>query len=406
MTQSAFSQGIWVSEPSDSFSARYSYYTGVVNGMLYAIGGEEAFQIPIQEFDPATQSWTTPGFTNEDSALFGGTSCTVGGKIYIVGGWDQGQMDSDLIVVDPAARTLTRPATIGHFVPRASPASAALGGLIYIFGGAKNYGPSQPIDTIEVLDTSTLTVKILKTTGPYSPAAGMSASVANGKIYLIGGQDSVGGTSNLVQIFDPATNTWSQPTTTGYFASRAFHAAGVIEGKIYVAAGGNIAFDLGTIRSWTGSPDTNELQMFDPATNAWSTPKTTGILTSRTDLQGEVIDGKLYTLGGYRPHSPVNDFEVFTPVQSGVSQTTIGRSLVVFPNPTTRFVMLSGIQSDLRQIEVENFIGVPVSIITPAISDAANGDLQLDLSRLQPGAYFIRVEYLDGRSDLRSVVKE
>src|SRR5580658_3978697 len=100
----------------------------------------------------------------------------------------------------------------------------------------------------------------------FAPRAWFTTSVVNGKIYAIGGF----GDSTLcttVDVFDTATNKWSTLATTGTFTPRGSLASAVVDGKIYVMGG------------MTGpeTPDhmSNKLEIFDPVTKTWSTPATT-----------------------------------------------------------------------------------------------------------------------------------
>jgi hypothetical protein len=116
------------------------------------------------------------------------------------------------------------------------------------------------------------------------------AAVVDRKIYLIGGcfsSDCRIGVTNLVEIYDIATNSWSigpaMPTP------RWGSAVGVIGGKIYVAAGGSpCPFCF---------PQHNVLEVFDPATNLWTTKAP--LPTRREEVASVVLDGKLHVISGF-----------------------------------------------------------------------------------------------------------
>ncbi len=114
-----------------------------------------------------------------------------------------------------------------------------------------------------------------------------ASAVVNGKIYVIGGWDGrdFSGIGEL-DVYDPASDTWSSPTTTGTFTPRFDLAAAVVNGLIYVMGGVNNNGTLGT------------LEVFDPSTNTWSTPKTTGSMYARSACGAAVVDGKIYVIGG------------------------------------------------------------------------------------------------------------
>jgi len=59
----------------------------------------------------------------------------------------------------------------------------------------------------------------------------LATAVLNGKIYAIGGYDSSGTPTNIVEVYDPATNTW----TSAHPIPRALHhnCAAVAAGKLF-----------------------------------------------------------------------------------------------------------------------------------------------------------------------------
>lgn len=81
----------------------------------------------------------------------------------------------------------------------------------------------------------------------------MTASVVNGKIYVIGGHNGIE-KLHAVEEYDPATNTWrtveSMPTARAYLTSS------VVDGKIY-AIGGEGGFST--------------VEIYDPIANTWQT---------------------------------------------------------------------------------------------------------------------------------------
>jgi N-acetylneuraminic acid mutarotase len=139
--------------------------------------------------------------------------------------------------------------------------------------------------------------------------SGLGVAVVNGKIYAIGGSTQSGGggtrsgplpiTGGVVgtnEEYDPATDTWafkaSMPTP------RAGFAIAVYQNKIYCIGGG-----------------VNEV--YDPAKDTWETKAP--MPTARTGLQANVVNGKIYLIGGYVPDnssygfSPSTFSEVYDP---------------------------------------------------------------------------------------------
>ena len=66
---------------------RSGLMTAVINGKLYAIGGNNGASLATVEiYDPATNTWTTG--TPEPTARYGGAAGIIGSKIYVTGGYD------------------------------------------------------------------------------------------------------------------------------------------------------------------------------------------------------------------------------------------------------------------------------------------------------------------------------
>ncbi len=125
-----------------------------------------------------------------------------------------------------------------------------------------------------------------KSTMP-TPRFGHTASVVDGKIYVIGGGGPNGEMITAVDMYDPATDSWTKkadmPTGRKWFSTS------VLDGKIY-AIGGNSGSD------WGGEPVAT-VEMYDPATDTWTTKA--DLLAARGDLATVVVDGKIYAIGGY-----------------------------------------------------------------------------------------------------------
>jgi len=171
----------------------------------------------------------------------------------------------------------------------------------------------------------------------------LATAALNGKIYVIGGYDSSGTPTNIVDVYDPATNTWSSahsipvalhhncaavaagklysfggPSTQTFVydelndswsavASMLFFqvlspAVGVFNDKIYVAGGAN---------GGGGNSMENAVEVYDPVANTWTAlhPMKTG----RNHCGGAFIDGKFYVVGGRRVTRALDANEVYDP---------------------------------------------------------------------------------------------
>jgi hypothetical protein len=134
-------------------------------------------------------------------------------------------------------------------------------------------------------------------------SAGASASVINGKIYVIGGSGEGPGyiQLNVNEVYDPLTNTWDSlapmPTPRGWLSS------GVVDGIIYAIGGGY-------------PTATNKNEAYDPLTNTWDTTKADLLSPIRTSQAG-VVDGIIYNIGGSS-----RDCEAYDPVANSWTSKT------------------------------------------------------------------------------------
>ncbi len=186
---------------------------------------------------------------------------------------------------------------------------------IYAIGGA---GPVwQALRTVEEYDptTDTWTTKSEMSTA----RQGLSASVVNGKIYTIGGGAASSAayisveTCSTVEEYDPATDTWT--TKSDMPTARGFHSANVVDGKIYVIGG-----------SHGSTPDRNHVrtvEVYDPATDTWTqkgdTPRAIAAGSS------SVVDGKIYVFGGYGGARRVHEYDPATDTWTAKSEMPTAR---------------------------------------------------------------------------------
>jgi len=242
------------------FKDRSFHSSAVIGDKIYIFGGKGnpmVAQLSLtQVFDPATSSWTTPTITDSLIPREDFTSSVVNGKIYVFGGAEYEYYGADPVlsttnqVFDPSTNTWSKLTTTGKFTPRAGLSSCVVGGKIYVMGG---YDSSYTVlGTLEMFDPATNTWSSPSTTGTFTSRAEFAAEEVNGKIYTMGGIDGIN-YLNTVEVFDPATNVWSTPVTTGSITKRACFASVVINNKIYALAGYDASSTVSTV------------QVFDPS---------------------------------------------------------------------------------------------------------------------------------------------
>jgi len=274
-------QGKWSTASSDGFTPRLFAAASEVGGKIYVMGGYGAGSTvlnTLEVFDPASNSWYELVSTGTFIPRFGQSSSVINGKIYVMGGLTEPSDSSTvnlLEVFDPQSNVWSKPTTTGISTKRYGFTSAVINGKIYVIGGKGKAADVGYVTTVEVFDPSTNQWAAPVTTGTFTARSQLTSCVINNKIYVFGGGDSTK-VFNTLQVFDPLTNSWSTPTTTGTSTARRGTASGVLDGKMYVIGG----YDYYT----SGGHDLNTVEVFDPATNVWTTPTTSGDFTARYAL--------------------------------------------------------------------------------------------------------------------------
>lgn len=369
--QATAQTGTWTTK-APMPTARTEHVVGVINGVLYAVGGDLAADVhvtTVEAYNRITNTWTTkaPMPTARGQMAAG----VVNNILYVAGG--QVANNCAPINTNEAYDTATDSWTTKAPMPTARWlfAAGAVNGIIYFVGGQPGCGGQ--FSTVEAYDpaTNSWTTKAPMPTARY----GLSVSVVNGILYAVGGFNP--NPVATVEAYDPVANTWS--TKTSMSSARGFLATGVLDGLLYAVGGqDNLPPD--------GLAEVSEA--YNPMTNTWSTKPS--MPTPRVLPAAGVVDGVLYVVGGRVPSGvAVATNEAFTPVI--MVQIDIKPSS--FPNaiPDTDTINLTA-QGTL-----------PVAIFTTADFDAATVDAS---TVVFAGAPTVRsaLEDVDGDSDLDLVL--
>jgi N-acetylneuraminic acid mutarotase len=242
-------------------------------------------------------------FPEPDEELYGVAS---NGKLYVIGGWDDGKARGVTYEYDPASDKWTKKSPMPR--PAHHAALAAANGKIYVIGGfvpPKDTaiplgGAWEPIDSAWEYNPATDSWKSL----PPAPGKRGSAVTAEvgGKIYVIGGATTVEGAKDPFftffgpsrvlatnDVYDPATNKWQSREPMSVPRNHAF--SGVINGKIYVIGGRT---GHGFILSAT---NTDVVEEYNPISNTWSVPKER-MPTARSGGASGTDGRRIYVAGG------------------------------------------------------------------------------------------------------------
>jgi len=286
---------------SDMTSSRLWSAAVLSGAVLAACTAVAVAQAPAPAAPTAANPWVQSApFPEASEEVLGATA---GGKLYVFAGLAPGWKPRAMVFeFDPASNQWAKKRPMR--LPSHHVAFATLNNKIYAFGGftSPESGPPawNPINNAWEYDPATDEWKELAPMPTRRGAA--AAGVANGKIYVTGGANSLSGVTengihparphNVVQVveeYDPAANTWK--TVRPLLLARNHHVAVGVGDKIYVI-GGRVgsAFISGT------SNNVDLVEMYDPAANLWM-PRTR-MPTARSAIGAGVYNNQILVAGG------------------------------------------------------------------------------------------------------------
>jgi N-acetylneuraminic acid mutarotase len=234
-----------------------------------------------------TNSWSTGApapLPARAEAAYGDT--THGGFLYVIGGGNSGVALSDLQRYDPVLNAWTTLASMN--TARAGAAAAVIDDGIFVIGGRQSTGGpcsgGPYLTTVEKYDIDTNT---WSTVAPLLNARSDLAAVAHGgKIFVFGGCTGTAAApsvTNEVDMYDPQTNTWT--TLALMLTGRASLVAGHSGDKVYAIGG-----------TTDGVSASNVNEVYDIPSNTWSTnaPMTTARQEAGVNSHG----GRICVVGG------------------------------------------------------------------------------------------------------------
>jgi len=245
---------------------------------------------------------------------------------------------------------------------------AELDNKIYLMGGAVD--DVSLSGQIYIYDPLTDTWDDSKATIPVSRFA-HSASVLDGKIYVIGGAPAAEADAlNDIQVYDPETDSWTESIIMP--TPRAAHGSCVLDGKLYLVGG--------ELKEPTGDSTIDDVSVYDPATGKWTT--LAPLPTRRAYLSVNVINGKIYAAGGSSGYVDATDvLEVYDP------STDIWTSKSALPKQRLGMgsCVINGRIFYLGGASLAITIGTPsVQVYSPEEDNWVNGT-SLEQFRLAPG---------------------
>src|SRR5206468_2487282 len=109
--------------------------------------------------------------------------------------------------------------------------------------------------------------------------------------------DASGVLTHEVDCYDPTSNTWSRKAD---LPTARWHCAGAVaNGKFYVIGGDNAA-----------GAALNKIEVYNPDSNTWASENP--LPTARSGTGAGVVNGVIYAIGGGDPSNPLTTNEAFT----------------------------------------------------------------------------------------------
>jgi len=194
--------------------------------------------------------------------------------------------DTGLVQNDGGIFMSTRP------IPRAAAGAVVIDGKITVVGGCNASAASAAVETYDFFSDVWAPAPNDMPTARY----GFAIGVIDGAVYVAGGADSTGASLDTFEKMEFGSWVPLPPLPR----ARQFPAGAVLDGKLYVIGG----------RSASGTLSFNDVDIYDPATNAWSSgrPMPTGRATGAAAL-----DGVIFVVSGTEAGVPVPTVQIYDP---------------------------------------------------------------------------------------------
>jgi N-acetylneuraminic acid mutarotase len=218
------------------------------------------------------------------------------GKIYVMGGYPASRVTVRTVQVYDSAQnrwsfTTPLPIPLNHAMP------AVANGRVYLIGGQTNSSGTE-VFTNTVFEYNPATSNwATRAPMPTIRSAG-AAAVIGDLIYVAGGRPPHG---QDFAVYNASNNQWT--TLPNMPTGRNHLAVGPINGKIYVAGG---RFGAGFTSEMTAV-----LEVYDPSTGMWSTNAPMPV--PRGGCNSIVVDGYFFVFGGEGPAGVFPNNEMFVP---------------------------------------------------------------------------------------------
>jgi N-acetylneuraminic acid mutarotase len=250
--------GGWTVLPPLAGGPRQETGVAALDGKIYVVGGFNGAGVvvaTVEAYDPALRTWST--VAPFPRVLHHANTAAVAGKLYVVGALADGTFRAigDVYVYDPASNTWSMKTPLPLGQERGAGGVAVIGTKIYVAGGFRNGNGVADFSSYDTASDMHASLPPLAQASDH-----LVGGAVNGIVYAIGGRfGGITGLLGRVVAFDPATNSWSEKAPM--ITPRGGAAAAVVRDRIVVAGGeGNAAVPSGVF---------SQVEVFVPGTNSW-----------------------------------------------------------------------------------------------------------------------------------------
>ncbi|MEJ2616433.1 MAG: kelch repeat-containing protein [Ignavibacteriaceae bacterium] len=213
-------------------------------------------------------------------------------------------------------------------------------------------------------------------------------------VHYTGGKHSsqYGPVLKTVEEYDPDTDTWKQKADM--HTARGWHTASVVDGKIYVIGGASDSYT---------DPNISSIEVYNPDTDTWTIVGE--MLTVRRMFSASVVDGNIYTIGGItdgwsNKANASAKVEVFNPginitdiseINTEIKQYSLHQN---YPNPfnPSTTIKYSIPKQSYVTLKLYDILGREVATLVNAEKPSGNYQVEFNAANLPSGVYFYRIQ--------------
>jgi N-acetylneuraminic acid mutarotase len=307
------------------------------NGTVGYEGGGYSFSVGdninnFASFDPVANAWTPLAAVPDlNNALASAVYAPNVNKLFVFGGEEVtfALVVNTTRIYDIATGTWSTGAPMPDI--RAFMASGYFNGKIYLVGGYNSGNVDPSFGQVWEYDPVTNTFDTSRTDMP-ATLGGAGFGVINGHLYVAGGRDINNTNLNTLYDYDIAADTWTQRANLPDGIN--VPGSAVIGGKLWIFGGGN-PFHGSAAMPWTRKkgvqiPETTgELQVYDPVTDSWTVGPS--LAQIRSFPAGTDVGSTAVAVGGYTGVDTTTSVEINvtsggscspTPTATATSTTT------------------------------------------------------------------------------------